>query len=77
MKTSTIVLIIVGVLVLIGAIVAIVLLTKKKDNSAANLALANVLAQPIEKQGGALPGVAGAITGIFGGGATGGLSKLL
>jgi flagellar basal body-associated protein FliL len=65
MKTSTIVLIIVGVLVLIGAIVAIVMLTKKKDNTAANIALANVLAQPIEKQGGALQSLGGGILRLF------------
>lgn len=66
MKTSTIVLIIVGVLVLIGAIVAIVMLTKK-DNSA-NLALAGILDQPIAEQGGSLGAIGTGIASIFGGG---------
>lgn len=66
MKKSTIILIVVGVLVLIGAIVAIVMLTKK-DNSA-NVALAGILDQPIVEQGGSLSAIGNGIAGIFGGG---------
>ncbi len=67
MKTSTIVLIIVGVLVLVGAIIAIVMLTKK-DNSSANKSLEGVFNQKISEQGGSLGQMAGAVAGVFGGG---------